>query len=410
VALNSEVPSHAGTEQEQWLRADLAAHPAQCTLAFWHRARISSSRNGLRGPEGLWQALYDYGGDIVLSGHDHLYERFAPLNPALEPDFEHGIRQFIVGTGGHDHFDFRTIRPTSEVRDNEAWGVLKLTLHPDSYDWEFLPIPGQTFTDKGSAPCSTPKNPPVYTAASPAPATAIVPVAATAAVAGAAASVAPGGAEYTIQAGDTLGTIGARYGLNWSVLAAANGLDAYSILEIGQVIRIPGAGGEIAPLVTEGGGALPALAPVLADAAAAPQAVDSANIVGEYAVQAGDTLFALAVKFGVTQAALTAANRLSNADLLQVGQVLLIPAPVGIRLLATPAPVAATNTVTATIALPTPTPTPSARTGARVHTVVSGDTIISIAVTYGKDWRQLLTLNGLDEDSILQIGQKIQIE
>ena len=263
VALNSEVPSHAGTEQEQWLRADLAAHPAQCILAIWHRARISSSRNGLNGPVGPWQALYDYGGDIVLSGHDHLYERFAPLNPALEADPEHGIRQFIVGTGGHDHFDFRTIRPYSEVRDNETWGVLKLTLHPDSYDWEFLPISGQTFTDKGSAPCVTPKNPPAYSTPEPAPETAVTLVAATST----AASVPTSGFDYTIQAGDTLGTIGARYGLDWSVLAAANGLDAYSILEIGQVIRVPGVGEEIAPLVTETGGAATAGSPTTTNAA-----------------------------------------------------------------------------------------------------------------------------------------------
>ncbi len=78
VALNSEVASHAGTEQEQWLRADLAAHPAACILAFWHRPRVSSGYHGTNGPLGPWQALYDYGADIVLSGHDHDYERFAP--------------------------------------------------------------------------------------------------------------------------------------------------------------------------------------------------------------------------------------------------------------------------------------------------------------------------------------------
>ena len=416
VALNSEVPSHAGTEQEQWLRADLAAHPAQCILAFWHRARISSSRNGLNGPVGPWQALYDYGGDIVLSGHDHLYERFAPLNPALEADWEHGIRQFIVGTGGHDHFDFRTIRPYSEVRDNEAWGVLKLTLHPDSYDWEFLPIPGQTFTDKGSAPCVTPKNPPVYTSPAPEPETAVTLVAATST----AASVPTGGIDYTIQAGDTLGTIGARYGLDWSVLAAANGLDAYSILEIGQVIRVPAWVRRSHPWSLKVAGppcqaarqqqilrSLPQ--PPLRRL---PKLTNSANAVGKYTVQAGDTLSALAAKFGITQAALAEANSLEAADFLQIGQVLLIPGPTGpgSRQPSTATPSAPGATTATTVTSTVSTASVTASIGAKYHTVASGDTIISIAVTYDKDWQELLELNGLKADSVLQIGQKVRVE
>lgn len=402
VALNSEVPSHAGTEQEQWLRADLAAHPTQCTLAYWHRARISSSRNGLNGPVGLWQALYDYGGDIVLSGHDHLYERFAPLNPGLEADPEHGIRQFIVGTGGHDHFDFKTIRPGSEARDNETWGVLKLTLHPDSYDWEFLPIPGQTFTDKGSAPCVTPKNPPLYSGSEPAAAPAAVPEAALVA-----ASAAVGGSEYTVQAGDTLGTIGARYGLDWSVLAAANGLGAYSILEVGDVIRIPAAGEQRAPQVIAGGATTTTMT-ATTPAATAPA---TAVIASQYTVQAGDTLSVLAARFGVTQAALAAANALETVDFLSIGQVLLIPGATGTtpHLAATSAPAAAniTPATTAASAIPTAAAAPI---GARYHTVVSGDTIISIAIAYDKDWQKLLVLNGLQADSLLVIGQKIRVE
>jgi LysM repeat protein len=410
VAINSEVSSHAGTEQEQWLRADLAAHLAQCILAFWHRARISSSRNALRGPEGPWQALYDYGADVVLSGHDHLYERFMPLNPALEPDPEHGIRQFIVGTGGHDHFDFRNILPVSEVRDNEAWGVLKLTLHPDSYDWEFLPIPGQTFTDKGSAPCSTPKNPPVYTTANTAPAASAGPAASVSPAAG----IPTGGVDYTIRAGDTLGAIGARYGLDWSVLATANGLGAYSILEVGQVIRIPGVDEEIAPQAATGRSAATTVA-AQTTGAAVPQPVQSASNAGKYTVQAGDTLFALALRFGVTQVALAQANSLSNADLLQIGQVLLIPGAAGTdsTQARSTAPIAVASAVTPTTAASpavaaVATPAPAA--GVRMHTVVSGDTVISIAIKYNLDWRQLLMLNGLNENSILQIGQKLRIE
>jgi hypothetical protein len=154
IALNSEIDHDAGSAQEQWLRADLAAHQNGCTLAYWHRPRFSSGKHGnSSGVQPFWQALYDYGADVVLNGHDHTYERFAPQNPSGQADPTQGIREFVVGTGGRGLYSFSTVRPNSEVRDNTTWGVLKLTLHPASYEWEFVPVAGQTFTDMGSANC-----------------------------------------------------------------------------------------------------------------------------------------------------------------------------------------------------------------------------------------------------------------
>jgi len=89
----------------------------------------------------------------VLNGHDHTYERFAPQSPSGQADPTQGIREFVVGTGGAGLYPFPTVRPNSQVRNNTTWGVLKLTLHAASYDWQFIPIAGQTFTDAGSATC-----------------------------------------------------------------------------------------------------------------------------------------------------------------------------------------------------------------------------------------------------------------
>jgi acid phosphatase type 7 len=157
IALNSNctrVSCAAGSPQEQWLRADLAANTDTCTLAYWHHPRFSSGQHGdnpITAP--LWQALYDYNADLILSGHDHLYERFAPQTPTGEPDPARGMREFVVGTGGRSHYSFGVPKPNSEARNSDAFGVLKLTLHPGSYDWNFVPEAGATFTDSGSANC-----------------------------------------------------------------------------------------------------------------------------------------------------------------------------------------------------------------------------------------------------------------
>lgn len=117
----------------------------------------------------LWQALYEYGADVVLNGHEHFYERFAPQTPDGEADAAHGIRQFIVGTGGRNLRGFAAIHPNSEVRNGATWGVLQLTLHDGSYDWAFLPIEGQTFDDAGSADCVSPAGAPPPPPATPTP-------------------------------------------------------------------------------------------------------------------------------------------------------------------------------------------------------------------------------------------------
>lgn len=154
IALNSEISHSAGSAQEQWLRADLAANQSVCTLAYWHKERFSSGKHGNIASVGtFWQALYDDGADVVLSGHDHLYERFAPQNPNGQADPTRGIRQFVVGTGGAGLYPFTSIQPNSQVRNNTTYGVLKLTLHATSYDWQFVPIAGQTFTDSGTGNC-----------------------------------------------------------------------------------------------------------------------------------------------------------------------------------------------------------------------------------------------------------------
>ena len=157
VVLNSncdEVGCQAGSPQERWLRADLAAHPARCTLAYWHHPRFSSGDHGSQ-PQmrAVWQALWEAGADVVLAGHDHNYERFAPQTPWGAADPESGIREFVVGTGGSRHEGIEELAANSEVRNDDTFGVLKLTLHPKSYEWEFIPVAGGTFTDSGSDTC-----------------------------------------------------------------------------------------------------------------------------------------------------------------------------------------------------------------------------------------------------------------
>ena len=151
-----------GSEQERWLRADLAAHPTSCTLAYWHHPRWSSGHDGSNTfMQPMWQALYEANAEIVLSGHSHDYERFAPLDANGNVDAARGIRQFVVGTGGiffTGGLDTREAH--SEVAQNDTFGVLKLTLRPTSYTWQFVPIAGRTFTDSGSGACHSPAPPP----------------------------------------------------------------------------------------------------------------------------------------------------------------------------------------------------------------------------------------------------------
>ncbi|MER7950571.1 DNRLRE domain-containing protein [Streptomyces sp. NPDC096079] len=155
VSLNSETSMAAGSAQEQWLRADLAASGKQCTVAYWHKPRWTSSSSHAPDPATgpLVQALYDYDAEVILTGHNHQYERFAPQNPSGQLDNARGLRQFVAGMGGADLYGFGTIQPNSEARNNNTFGVLKLTLHSGGYDWQFVPEAGKTYNDSGTGTC-----------------------------------------------------------------------------------------------------------------------------------------------------------------------------------------------------------------------------------------------------------------
>ena len=137
-----------------WLEEDLAAHPVRCTLAYFHRPLFSSGQNG-NDPKmrPIWDALYKENADVVVAGHDHVYERFARQTPSGVRTPQ-GIREFVVGTGGASHGKFRTVRDNSLVRNAKTYGVLKLTLRPANYSWKFVPVAGKTFTDSGSSNCN----------------------------------------------------------------------------------------------------------------------------------------------------------------------------------------------------------------------------------------------------------------
>ena len=154
ISLNSEVNMAAGSPQETWLRQDLAANTKLCTVAMWHSPIFTS---GSHAPDSstrpLFQALYDYNADLLLVGHNHNYERFAPMDPSGQLDSARGIREFVNGAGGAGHYNFTSNAFGSEVRNSDTLGVLKLTLNDTGYDFQFLPEAGKTFTDSGSGTC-----------------------------------------------------------------------------------------------------------------------------------------------------------------------------------------------------------------------------------------------------------------
>jgi hypothetical protein len=160
IALNSECAEVGGCDasspQGQWLKQDLAQHSTVCSLAYFHKPLFSSGAKHGNGPDmkPLWQTLYAAGVDVVINGHDHDYERFAPQDPDGHADIRRGIREFVVGTGGkNSHRTFADPKANSEVRQADTFGVLKLTLHASSYDWEFVPEAGKSFKDSGTGPC-----------------------------------------------------------------------------------------------------------------------------------------------------------------------------------------------------------------------------------------------------------------
>jgi hypothetical protein len=159
VAINSECGDiggcGAGSTEETWLRNDLAANPAQCTIAMWHKGRYSSGHDGDNTfMQPMWADLYNAGVEILLSGHSHDYERFAPQDASGNLDDAHGVRQFIVGTGGAFFTGLGTsFDANSQAHQNNTYGVLQLTLRSGSYDWKFLPEAGKTYSDSGTTSC-----------------------------------------------------------------------------------------------------------------------------------------------------------------------------------------------------------------------------------------------------------------
>ena len=158
VSLNSMCENVGGCDAASpmltWLKNDLAANPKTCTLAYWHHPLFSSGPHGNQTKmKPTWDVLYTADVDVVLNGHDHDYERFAPQDPSGVTDSARGIREFVVGTGGKTHYSFGTVKPNSEVRNSDTYGVLKLTLNSNNYAWEFVPEAGKTFTDSGSTNC-----------------------------------------------------------------------------------------------------------------------------------------------------------------------------------------------------------------------------------------------------------------
>ena len=159
IALNGEIDVSAGSNQERWLRSDLAAHGNTCTLAYWHEPRFSSGSH--HGSDTsfvpFWQDLYAAGADVVLNGHEHNYERFGKQTPTGQ-EAANGIREFVVGTGGKSHYGFGTPLANSEVRNATAYGVLSLMLRPSSYAWRFTSV-GGGFSDSGTDACSASARP-----------------------------------------------------------------------------------------------------------------------------------------------------------------------------------------------------------------------------------------------------------
>jgi len=156
IALNSNCSDAGGcgttSSQYEWLQSDLAAHPNQCTLAFWHIPLFSSGGRAAANSQSFWNLLYAAHADIILNGHDHIYERFGLQSPSAVAD-PNGIREFIVGTGGSNYTSIATVAANSQVRNDTTFGVLRLTLHPGTYDWQFVPEAGETFTDSGTTAC-----------------------------------------------------------------------------------------------------------------------------------------------------------------------------------------------------------------------------------------------------------------
>ncbi len=152
IVLDSNIDISATSVQAAWLRFELQENPTACTIAYWHHPLTSSTRGMNPAIKDVWRILQDAGAEVVITGHEHNYERLAPMDSEGRADVVHGIREFVVGTGGAALVQFGATAPTSEVRAM-ANGVIKFVLRPGSYEWEFIPVAGQTFHDSGVGGC-----------------------------------------------------------------------------------------------------------------------------------------------------------------------------------------------------------------------------------------------------------------
>jgi hypothetical protein len=159
VALNSNCEQIGGCSKEapqvRWLRQDLSTNPKECTLAYFHHPLYTSGKHrpGVPKVRPIWAALYEAGAEMILSGHDHNYQRFAPQDFLGKADPERGLRQFVVGTGGRELYAIDAPIENIEAYSDDTFGVLKLTLRSDGYEWEFVPVAGETFKDFGTDRC-----------------------------------------------------------------------------------------------------------------------------------------------------------------------------------------------------------------------------------------------------------------
>jgi hypothetical protein len=154
IALNTNIASDAGSPQQAWLQSDLDAHLGRCTIAYMHHPRFSSGSHAERDKLiPIWRTFARYGVSVVIAGHDHVYERFAPLDTNGTPDSTGGIRQFVVGTGGAHRSPIDSVLPGSEVHSTDSFGLIRFSLLKDRYRWTFMPVRKHGFTDEGEASC-----------------------------------------------------------------------------------------------------------------------------------------------------------------------------------------------------------------------------------------------------------------
>ena len=154
IALNTNIPADAGSPQQAWLQSDLKGHLGRCTIAYMHHPRFSSGSHAERDKLiPIWRTFARYGVSVVIAGHDHMYERFAPLDTNGAPDSVNGVRQFVVGTGGAHRSRIDTVLPGSDVHSTDSFGLIRFSLLKDRYHWTFMPVKKHAFTDDGDAAC-----------------------------------------------------------------------------------------------------------------------------------------------------------------------------------------------------------------------------------------------------------------